>query len=215
VLLELRRTKVDSLLLAGDLDAAVTELRELWAEVVAAPIDHDRIRPLAGIDLVWVSIILGLDAEVSSLADVLCGLPGGEVAGWCARAVVAARAHGRAASASHLLRAAAASTAQGVPLVDNDVTVVAAVRALELGEAERACRLLACLAGGARSPGSYQLLRHARERVRARLDHEVIAGIRAETRNEDPSVIVGAELRRLRAEMPDEIRRSPPCAPSG
>jgi hypothetical protein len=173
--------------------------------VRAAPIRHDSIRPLAGIDLVWVSIILGLDAEVPSLADVLCDLPGGEVAGWSGHAVVAARAGRRAESARCLLVATEASSAHGVPLVDNDVTIVAAVRALELGEPERACRLLASVPGGARSPGSHQLLRHARALVRERLDLEVIAEIRSEVAIEDRSAVVAAELSQLRAEVHGEV----------
>ena len=203
LLLELRRTRAERLLLSGDLEAALIELRELWAEVVAAPIRHDRTRPLAGIDLLWVSIILGLDARVTALAGDLCDRPGGEVAGHCGNAVVAARAGSRAESARHLLLGAEAAAAARVPLVDNDVTVVAAVRALELGEAERACRLLASVRGGARSTGSYQLLRHARDLVRERLDHAIVARIRAETRSEDPPLVIAAELRRLRAEVYD------------
>lgn len=200
VLLELRRTTADTLLLAGDLGSAVGELRALWADVIDARLPPGSIRPLAGIDLLWVSIVLGLDSEPSEVADALCDLPGGEVAGWCGRALVAAREGRRADSAELLLVAADGAAAQRVPLVDNDVLVVAALRALELGEPERACRLLASLPGGVRSPGSYQLLRHTRNLVRARLEPAVIASIRSEAEGGDRAVVAGAELRRLRAE---------------
>ena len=204
VLLELRRTKVDALLLAGDLEVAVTELRVLWDDFVAARIPHDRIRPLAGIDLLWVNVVLGQDGDATALADELVDLPGGEVAAWCARAIVAARAHRRADSATHLLLAAAAATAQGVPLVDNDVTAATAIRAAELGEPERACRLLASLRGGARSPGAHQLLRHARDLVHAHLDIATIRAIRLSAGSEDPSAVAESEVRRLRAEAHTE-----------
>lgn len=200
VLLELRRTKADSLLLAGELAAAASELRSLWSEIVAAPIETGSIRPLAAIDLVWVSIVLGRDDEVSALADVLCDVPGGEVAAWAARAVVAARCLCRTESARHLLAAFDASVAQHVPLVDNDLIVVAALRAVVLGEPERGCRLLGSVPGGVRSPGSHQLLRHARNLVAEQLPHELIAAIRSEMTSTVPAVVTDAERRRLRAE---------------
>ena len=87
-----------------------------------------------------------------------------------------------------------------MPLVDNDVAVVAAVRALALGEPERACRLLASITGGVRTPGSHQLLRHARNLVAARLPKEMISAIRSEVMGADPLSVSGAEFRRLRAE---------------
>jgi hypothetical protein len=205
VVLELRRTKVDALLLEGDLETATSELRGLWNDFVAAAIPHDRIRPLAGIDLLWVSIVLGQDAEATALADALVERPGGEAAARCAHAILAARALRRAESAAHLLRAAAASEAQGVPLVDNDVTAAAAIRAIELEEPERACRLLVSVRGGARSPGSQQLLRHARDLVHEHLDAEVIATIRSRAGREDPAVIGESEIRRLRAEARAEV----------
>ena len=203
VLLELRRTRVDGLLLAGDLEAASAQLRSLWAEVSSAGHHHHTVRPLAGIELLWVSLILGLDEDVTALADALCDLPGGAVAGHCGHAVVAARAHQLSQSAHHLVLAAEIASAEGVPLVDNDIAVVAALRALEVGDAERACRLLTSLSGGVRSPGSHQLYRHARDRVRGKLDPEVIARLRSDARRDGPSVVTGAELSRLRAEAAD------------
>ena len=200
VYLELRRAKADSLLLAGDLESAAGELRSLWAEVLAAPIETGSIRPLAGIELVWVSLVLGRDDEAASLADVLCDVPGGQVAGWSARSIAAARRLRRAESARHLLAAADAAESQRVPLVDNDVAVVAAVRAVALGDPERACRLLASITGGVRSPGSHQLLRHARRLVRDHLPPESIDAIRTEMSGVDPASVTGAEFRRLRAE---------------
>lgn len=198
--LELRRTKADSLLLAGDLEAAARELRSLWADVIAAPIRNGSIRPLAGIELVWVSIVLGNDDEASALADLLCDLPGGQVAGWSARSIASAHRLRRVESARHLLAAADAAAAQRVPLVDNDVAVVAAVRAVALGESERACRLLASITGGVRTPGSHQLLRHARNLVAARLPKATISAIRSEVRGVDPLSVTAAEFRRLHAE---------------
>ena len=200
VVLELRRTKVDGVLLAGELEAAAAELRALWAEVVATGFHQRSVRPLAGIDLLWVDLILHLDAEATALAEVLIDLPGGAVAGHCGRAVVAARRGRAAESARHVLLAAEVASAEGVPLVDNDVTVVAALRAVELGEPERACGLLVSLPGGLRSLGSHQLYRHTRDLVRQRLDPDVVVGLRATARRDGASAVTAAELVRLRAD---------------
>ena len=188
LLLELRRTKVDGLLLAGELEAAAAQLRPLWAAMLSAGSHDHSVRPLAGIELLWVSMILGLDEDVTALADVLCDLPGGAVAGQCGHAVVAARCHQLGESALHLALAAEIASAEGVPLVDNDIAVCAALCALEDGDPERACRLLASLTGGVRSPGSHQLYRHARDRVREKLDPEVITRLRSEARRGDAQV---------------------------
>lgn len=203
VVLELRRTRVDGVLLAGDLEAAAAELRSLWADVVATGFHRRSIRPLAGIDLLWVDLILHLDAEATALADVLVDLPGGAVAGHCGHAVVAARRGRAAESARHVLLAAETASAEGVPLVDNDVTVVAALRAVELGEPERACGLLASLPGGLRSLGSHQLYRHARELVRRGLEPDVVVDLRSAARRDGASVVTAAELARLRADAGD------------
>lgn len=87
-----------------------------------------------------------------------------------------------------------------MPLVDNDLAVVAALRAVALGEPERACRLLASITGGVRTPGSHQLLRHARNLVAACLPHDSISAIRSGTRGEVHVSAIGAEFRRLHAE---------------
>lgn len=199
-LLELRRTKVDGLLLSGQLEAASIQLRSLWAEALTAGGHRHVIRPLAGIDLLWVTMILGPHEGVTSLGEVLADLPGGAVAGCCARAVVAARAHRSAESARQLVLAAAVADVERVPLVDNDIAVVAALRAIELGDVERACGILTALPGGLRSPGSYALYRHARDRVRERLEPEVIGRLRAAGRAQSAAAVTAAELRRLHVE---------------
>lgn len=200
ILLELRRTRVDGLLLAGELEVAAAELRSLWAEVVSTGFHRHGVRPLAGIDLLWVDVILRLDDEVTELADVLAVLPGGAVAGHCGHAVVAAR-HGRGGeSARRVLLAAEAASTEGVPLVDNDVTVVAALRAVELGEPERACGLLDSVPGGLRSLGSHQLYRYTRDLVRERLDPDAVADLRSAARHQGATSVTATELARLRTE---------------
>jgi len=94
----------------------------------------------------------------------------------------------------------------GVPLVDNDVLTIAALRALHLDEPKRACRLLAASAGGARSPGSLQLQRHARTMVSRHLGRDEIALLRTTAQHDGPSRVVADERDRLRAEATDSVR---------
>ena len=62
-ILQLRRTRVDGVLLAGQLDAAADALRAVWAESRRRSSSALR-RPLAAIDLLWVQAIVGDDDEV-------------------------------------------------------------------------------------------------------------------------------------------------------
>ena len=199
MMLELRRTRVDGVLLAGQLDAAADALRTVWDDVVAAQLHHT-MRPLAAIDLLWVHAIVGDDDAVSALADVLCELPGGAVAGHCGHAIVDARRQLVAPSARRLLIVAELAAAEVIPLIDDDVKIVAALRAVELGEAERACRLLASLGGGGRSPGSSQLHQHTRRLVGRRLDSDVIARLGSDAQRDGPAGILVAEIRLLEDE---------------
>lgn len=195
--LELRRTRIDALLLAGDLESAAASLEAVWADGRAAK--RRVVRPLAGIDLLWIAVLGHDEHRVRTLGASLSGIPGGEVAGRCASAVSAAWLGRTAASAQHLVAATDLARREGVPLVENDILTVAALRALELGEPERACRLLAA-SGDTRSPGSLQLQRHVRGLVRDRLGRETIARVRAKVLDEGPGSVVAAELARLRDE---------------
>jgi hypothetical protein len=198
LVLELRRTKADVPLLAGDLDAAAALPRPVWADVRSA--GPRTVRPLAGIDLLWLAVISGDDAQVRALGDALAELPGGAVAAHCAAAIVATGEGRSAESAGHLLDAMDRARRDGVPLADNDVLAIAALRAVHLSEPERACRLLTASAGGARSPGSLALQRHARAMVGVRLGRDEVTMVRSAAQRDGPSGVVAAEFDRLRAE---------------
>lgn len=201
---DLLRTRIDGRLLAGQIEAAAAQLRDLWAEVLSTGVQH-ATRPLAGIDLLWLTMILGPAGEVTTLGDTVGVLPGGAVAGHCASAIASARAGRTAESANELVLAFDTARGERVPLVDNDVAVVAALRALELEQPDRACRLLAALPGGPRSAGSHQLYQHVRDRVRRALESDVVGRLRSEALSAGPPAVIADELRRLRAEATEAM----------
>ena len=147
-------------------------------------------------DLTFLEVILGHDEHIPTDS-------GTRPATWSrgrvdrALAIIAAQAGDRAASAAHLLRAAAQLDI-GIRLLEHDFTITAAVCAAYLGTPQHACRLLAAVPMDVRSPSSLQLLLHARRLVREHLDRDTVAAIRSEMVNVDPVAVRREEIIRLR-----------------
>jgi predicted ATPase/class 3 adenylate cyclase len=194
--LVVRNRQVGDLLVAkGELDRAHDALHEIRAEVHrVVPTDRWRARLD---ELPFIELILGHHDHILE-APSEARTTWSEGRRQCALAVIEATAGNSITSAGHLVRAADELDA-GVRLLEHDFTIAAALCAVHLGQPEHACRLLASVPLRVMTHGSFQLLLHSRRLVRAELDHDTVAAIRAEMTDVDPTAIRREELVRLRA----------------